>query len=74
MKRLRIAGIILILIGVILLSYVGVIQFRTQHSVVDAGPIHVTREETHTIPLPPIVGGVALIAGIALMLGSSRHP
>ena len=39
----------------------------------DLGPIEVTQEERHSIPLPPIVGGIAIAAGIALMFMGSRR-
>ena len=40
--------------------------------VVDLGPLKVEKKEEKTIPLPPIVGGVALVAGIVLLIASSR--
>jgi hypothetical protein len=40
---------------------------RAQAKVVDIGPIHATRDETHNVPLPPIAGAAALIGGIVLV-------
>ena len=39
----------------------------TREKVVDIGPIHATREQTHTVPVPPIAGALALIGGIVLL-------
>ena len=71
MKTASLAGIALIVLGIIALVYQGV-TYTTQKKVIDIGPIQATKEEHHTIPLPPILGGVALIGGIALLVGGSR--
>ena len=65
-------GIVLIVLGVFALAYQG-ITYTTHKKVLDVGPIHATRDEHKTIPLPPIVGGVALVAGIVLVLADGRH-
>lgn len=59
-------GLILIVLGVIGLAWGG-ITYTTSEKVLDVGPIHATREKSHSVPLPPIVGGVALIGGIVLL-------
>lgn len=71
MKTGTILGILLIVLGTIALAYQG-IGYTTQKKVLDVGSIHATREEHKTIPLPPIVGGVALLAGLVLVFGSSK--
>jgi hypothetical protein len=65
-------GIILCLVGLIALIWGGV-TYKTQDRVVDLGPIHATREKTHEIPLPPIVGGIALLGGVALLIAGKRE-
>jgi len=60
-------ALILIAVGIIALVYQG-ISYQSQDRVVDLGPLHVTAERTHTLPLPPIAGGVALLGGIALLI------
>jgi uncharacterized membrane protein len=67
MKAASLVGIILIIFGVLALVYQG-FTYTTQKKVLDVGPIQATKEEHHTIPLPPIVGGLALVGGIALMV------
>lgn len=48
------------------------ITYTTREKMLDLGPIEATKEEKKTIPLPPIVGGVALVGGIALVIAGSR--
>lgn len=64
---MKIAGIILVVLGVLALAYQG-IRYTTREKLIDIGPLKVTASERKTIPLPPIVGGIALAAGIALIL------
>ncbi len=63
----KILGIILILLGLFGLAWGG-FTYTTREKVVDIGPIHATRDETHNVPLPPIAGAVAVIGGIALLV------
>jgi len=67
MTTSKIMALILIAVGIIALVYQG-ISYQSQDRVVDLGPLHVTAERTHTLPLPPIAGGVALLGGIALLI------
>jgi hypothetical protein len=71
MKTYTMIGIILIVIGVIALAYQG-ITYTTREKVVDIGPIQMTADKTKTIPLPPIVGGIALLGGIVLVVVGGR--
>jgi len=71
MKTYTIIGIILIVTGVIALAYQG-ITYTTREKVVDIGPIQMTADKTKTIPLPPIVGGIALLGGIVLVVAGGR--
>lgn len=63
----RTLGIILIALGLFGLAWGG-FTYTTTEKLVDIGPIHATREKTHDLPLPPLVGGVVLIGGILLLL------
>jgi len=71
MKTYTLTGIILIVIGVVALAYQG-ITYTTREKVVDIGPIQMTAEKTKTLPLPPLVGVVALVGGIALLVTGSK--
>jgi hypothetical protein len=71
MKTLSIVGILLIVIGIAAFAYQG-ITYTTQEKVVDLGPLQMTAEKTRTIPLPPIMGGIALAGGIVLLIVGKR--
>ncbi len=62
----RTVGMILIALGLIGIVWGG-ITYTTKETVVDIGPLHVTGDKNHTLPLPPVVGVVALIGGIVLL-------
>ena len=64
-------GIILIVLGLFGLVWGG-FTYTTRETVVDIGPIHATRDKTHTVPLPPIAGAVALIGGIVLLVARRK--
>lgn len=65
-------GLILIVVGLVGLAWGG-FAYTTRETVVDIGPIHATREKTHNVPLPPIVGAVALIGGIVLLVARRKE-
>ena len=71
MKTYTLIGIVLIVIGIIALAYQG-ITYTTREKVVDIGPIQMTADKTKTIPLPPIVGGIALVCGIVLLVAGGK--
>jgi len=71
MKTYTLIGIILIVIGIVAFAYQG-ITYKTREKVVDIGPIQMTAEKTKTLPLPPLVGGVALVGGIVLLVIGSK--
>jgi len=64
---MKIFGIALIVLGLIGLLYGGFTWTR-KDKVIDAGPIEVTAEKHERLPVPPIVGGVLLVAGIVLVV------
>jgi hypothetical protein len=64
---MKLAGIVLIVLGGLALAYQG-IRYTTREKLLDIGSLKVTASEQKTIPLPPIVGGIVLAAGIALVL------
>jgi hypothetical protein len=71
MKTASIAGIALIILGIIGLIYQG-IGYTKRKDVLDVGPIHATKDTHETIPIPPILGGIALIGGIALVVMGAK--
>jgi len=72
MKPLILLGILLILFGVVALAYQG-ISYTTREKVVDIGPIEATRKSTKTIPLPPIMGVLALAGGVGLVVAGNKR-
>jgi hypothetical protein len=72
MKPITLAGIVLVILGVLALAYQG-INYTRQKNVVDMGSVHVTTETQERIPLPPILGGLALVGGVALLVIGARQ-
>ena len=67
----RLLGVALIILGMVAFAYQG-ITYTTQEKVLDIGPLKATVEKEKTIPLPPLVGGAALIGGIVLLLVGTK--
>ena len=72
MKAGAVLGVVLMILRVLAIAYQGT-TFTTQKKVLDIGALHVTKEEHKTIPLPPILGGVALVAGVLLILSEGKN-
>jgi uncharacterized membrane protein len=72
MKPLAIVGILLIVLGVVALAYQGITYTKTER-VVDLGPLKVDAKREKTIPLPPVLGGLALVGGVVLLIASGRR-
>jgi uncharacterized membrane protein HdeD (DUF308 family) len=72
MKPLAILGVVLIVVGLAALAYQG-ITYTRRETVLDLGPIHATAERERTVPLPPVVGIVGVLAGVALVVTSIRR-
>jgi hypothetical protein len=71
MKTFTLLGIVLIVLGLAALAYQG-FTYTTRETVIDIGPIKATADREKTIPLPPILGIVAVAGGVALMIAGSR--
>jgi hypothetical protein len=72
MSGRRVAGLILIVIGIVALVWGGVF-WTDRDTVVDAGPLQVQTEETEGFALPPVLGAIALVGGIALLVIPDRR-
>ncbi|MBE3098878.1 MAG: DUF3185 domain-containing protein [Planctomycetes bacterium] len=73
MKPLMILGIVLIILGAIGLGVQG-ITYTTREKVVDIGALEITADTEKTIPIPLVAGGLAMAAGIAVVVVASRKP
>ena len=73
MKPGAVAGALLILAGVIMLS-IGGFSFTSRERVADVGPIEVTAARERSVPVPPILAGLAIVGGLALIVTSRRRP
>lgn len=64
---MKILGIILIVAGLAGLLYGG-FTWTDRETIIDAGPLEITTENRERLPIPPIAGGLLLVAGIALLV------
>ena len=72
MKPVSLVGVVLIVVGLLALVYQG-ITYTKRETVVDIGPIHATADRNKTIPLPPIVGALAVAGGVVLLVSGARR-
>ena len=68
---MRIIGIVLIILGALALGYQG-FTYVTRDKVAEVGPVQVTADREKTVWIPPVVGGVAVVAGAAMLVMGSR--
>lgn len=69
---LKLIGILLIVAGFAGVIYGG-FTFTSHKKAVDMGPIQIERTEHHAVPIPPILGFVAILAGGALLYLGTRE-
>ena len=72
MKPIMLVGMVLIVLGVVVLAYQGV-TYTSHEKIIDLGPIQATHETKKTIPVPPILGGLALAGGIVLVIIGAKN-
>jgi len=71
MRAATVLGIALIVLGVLALAYQGV-TYTTRENVIDLGPLKASVDKEKTIPLPPILGALALAGGVVLVIVGVR--
>jgi hypothetical protein len=73
-KPVAIAGVLLIVLGLAALVYQGV-SYTSRETVIDIGPVHATADREKTLPIPPVVGILAVAGGVALLVvGARKRP
>ena len=60
-------GILLIVLGLVGLIYGG-FSWTRKDTIVDAGPIHISKDKRESLPISPLAGAAALVAGVVLLM------
>jgi hypothetical protein len=71
MKPIAIAGVLLVVLGLAALVYQGV-SYTSRETVIDIGPITATADRQKTLPIPPVLGILAVAGGVALLVIGAR--
>lgn len=71
MKTATIVGILLILLGIVGFA-VGAVSFTHEKQDANVGPLHLSHKQTKTVPIPPILSTISLIAGVGLVAVGAR--
>jgi UDP-N-acetylmuramyl pentapeptide phosphotransferase/UDP-N-acetylglucosamine-1-phosphate transferase len=68
---MKLAGIILIVLGILgfVYQYIPITETKQDAKL---GPIEIQHQETHEVPIPPIAGGICIVAGVACLVMSGR--
>jgi uncharacterized membrane protein HdeD (DUF308 family) len=69
---MTVIGVLLIVLGLVALAYQG-ISYTTRETIIDIGPLEATAERQRTVPLPPVLGVVAVAGGVALLIAGRRR-
>jgi hypothetical protein len=72
MKPIVIAGVLLLVFGLAALVYRGV-SYTSRETVIDIGPVHATADREKTLPIPPVLGILAVAGGVALLVAGARN-
>jgi hypothetical protein len=70
-KAATVVGIVLILIGIVGFA-MGGFSFTHEKKDVDMGPVQIGHKKTESVPIPPILSGIALVAGVGLVVVGTR--
>jgi uncharacterized membrane protein len=68
---MTIVGIVLIVLGIVAFTYQG-ITYTSREKIIDIGPFQATADTEKTIPLSPLLGGLALVGGIVLVVVGAK--
>ena len=65
-------GILLIIVGIAGLAFGG-FSFTHREKVIDLGPIQASADKKESLPVPPILGALAIVGGVVLLASSARR-
>jgi hypothetical protein len=68
---MRVTGYILIILGTLMLVFNG-INYTKKKEIVDLGPLEINKKENRRIGWPMWAGGIAVAAGIVLVLADRK--
>ena len=71
MKPVAIAGVLLIVLGLAAVLYQRV-TYTSRETVIDIGPVHATADRQKTLPIPPVLGILAVAGGVVLLVAGVR--
>jgi uncharacterized membrane protein YidH (DUF202 family) len=69
---MKIIGVILIILGILMFVF-GNVTFTKKEKVVDVGPVEINKKEKKTIAWPNYAGGVAVAAGVVILLVAGKR-
>jgi len=69
---ITIIGTLLIIIGIITLAYEG-FTYTKREKVAEIGDLSITADTQKTVYIPPIFGGLSLVAGIILVVAGRKE-
>lgn len=69
---ITLVGIALVLLAIVAFAYQG-ITYTSREKIIDIGPIQATADTKKTIPLSPLLGGLALVGGIVLVVVGAKR-
>ena len=64
-------GVVLILLAAVALVWQK-ITYTKRETVVEVGPVNITADTKKTVPLPPILGGIAMAGGVMLVIVGAK--
>jgi uncharacterized membrane protein len=68
---IMLVGVALIVLGIVAFAYQG-ITYTSREKIIDIGPLQATAETQKTVPLSPLLGGLALVGGIVLVVVGAK--
>jgi hypothetical protein len=69
---MKLLGVVLIAVGILMLVF-GNVSFTREKKVLDAGPIEINKKEKKTIGWPNYAGGIAILAGVIVLVAGAKN-